>query len=55
MATPSPADLTERIDMVITRLNRANVVEDAVFGERGVAEAASREKLLVDMSSIDPG
>lgn len=39
---------------VITSLNSADVVERAVFGPDGVAAAGSPEKLLVDMSSIDP-
>jgi 2-hydroxy-3-oxopropionate reductase len=39
---------------VITSLNSAEIVERAVFGPDGVAAAGSPEKLLVDMSSIDP-
>ncbi len=41
-------------DFVITSLNNADIVEDVVFGEYGIAEAGSPEKLLIDMSSIDP-
>lgn len=42
-------------DYVITSLNTADIVEAAVFGPGGVAEAAGPDKLLVDMSSIDAG
>jgi 2-hydroxy-3-oxopropionate reductase len=41
-------------DYVITSLNSADIVESAVFDVQGVAAAATPEKLLVDMSSIDP-
>ena len=39
---------------VITSLNASSIVERAVFGAAGVAESASPDKLLIDMSSIDP-
>jgi 2-hydroxy-3-oxopropionate reductase len=54
VAATSSASLTECVDVVITSLNTAEIVEAVVFGEQGVAEAASSEKLLIDMSSIDP-
>lgn len=54
ISTTSPADLTERVDIIVTSLNTTDIVEAVVFGEGGIAEAASREKLLIDMSSIDP-
>ncbi len=54
IATMSSADLTEHVDVVITSLNTTDIVEAVVFGEQGIVEAASREKLLIDMSSIDP-
>lgn len=38
----------------ILSLNHANIVRAAVFGDNGVAAGASAEKLLIDMSSIDP-
>jgi 2-hydroxy-3-oxopropionate reductase len=43
-----------RADFVILSLNSAAIVEQAVFGESGVAEAGDSGKLLIDMSSIDP-
>lgn len=39
---------------VIISLNSATIVGRAVFGPDGVAEAGNPDKLLVDMSSIDP-
>jgi len=50
----SPKNACEDAEFVITSLNGAEIVEKAVFGGNGVAEAASANKLLVDMSSIDP-
>lgn len=43
-------------DFVITSLNSAAVLERALFGEAGVAAAApaDAQRLLIDMSSIDP-
>jgi 2-hydroxy-3-oxopropionate reductase len=49
------AAAAQAAEFVITSLNRADVVERAVFGPHGIAEAGSPEKLLVDMSSIDAG
>jgi 2-hydroxy-3-oxopropionate reductase len=45
---------TAAAPFVITSLNSADIVERAVFGADGIAAAAAPEKLLVDMSSIDP-
>ena len=43
-------------DFIITSLNSAAVVERAIFGEDGIAAAvpADAQRLLIDMSSIDP-
>ncbi len=54
-AAESAAVATQRGDFVILSLNHARIVHSAVFGSDGVACAASPEKLLLDMSSIDPG
>lgn len=51
----SPADATQRADFVILSLNHADIVKAAVFGPDGIAAKASASKLLIDMSSIDPG
>jgi 2-hydroxy-3-oxopropionate reductase len=53
-ATASAAEATAASEFVITSLNSAAIVEAAVFGPGGVAEAASADRLLIDMSSIDP-
>ncbi len=53
-ASSSVEEATRRSDFVILSLNHANIVRAVVFGEAGVAAAASPEKLLIDMSSIDP-
>lgn len=53
-AHDAAAALTRESDFVIVSLNTAKIVEAAVFGERGIATAADDQKLLVDMSSIDP-
>jgi 2-hydroxy-3-oxopropionate reductase len=50
----SAAGATREAQFVITSLNSAAIVERAVFADNGVAAAGDAEKLLVDMSSIDP-
>ena len=50
----SVADATQRNRFVILSLNHANIVRSVVFGPGGVCEGASADKLLIDMSSIDP-
>lgn len=51
----SAADAAGKADFVITSLNSADIVEQAVFGENGVGSGGSADKLLIDLSSIDPG
>lgn len=48
------AAATKRADFIITSLNNADIVEQVVFGSNGIATGGSTEKLLIDMSSIDP-
>lgn len=50
----SPEEATAASDYVILSLNHADIVRSVVFGEAGVASAATASKLLIDMSSIDP-
>jgi 2-hydroxy-3-oxopropionate reductase len=50
----SAREATLRAEFVILSLNTAQIVEHAVFGAEGVAQAADSSKLLIDMSSIDP-
>jgi 2-hydroxy-3-oxopropionate reductase len=53
-AATSVEDAVARSEFCILSLNHANIVRAAVFGNNGVAAAGSAEKLLIDMSSIDP-
>ena len=53
-AAASIAEAVAASDFVILSLNHADIVRKAVFGEKGVASAANSDKLLIDMSSIDP-
>jgi 2-hydroxy-3-oxopropionate reductase len=55
MAADSACTATASVDHVIISLNSAAIVEQAVFGPDGVAQAAAPDKLLIDMSSIDAG
>ena len=55
VSAPSVAAATAASDFIILSLNHANIVRAVVFGTEGVAAAASADKLLIDMSSIDPG
>ena len=50
----NPAGVGAASDYVITSLNSAQAVEAVVFSDGGVAEAAKRGTLIIDMSSIDP-
>lgn len=54
MVADDLATLMRTADMVVTSLNTAAIVEAVVFGPEGLATAASADKLLIDMSSIDP-
>jgi 2-hydroxy-3-oxopropionate reductase len=53
-AADTVAAATAASDFVILSLNHANIVRAVVFGDHGVAGAATGAKLLIDMSSIDP-
>ncbi|NWK95828.1 6-phosphogluconate dehydrogenase [Sphingobium lactosutens] len=55
IAAASAREATASADHVIISLNSAAIVEQAVFGPDGVAQAADASKLLIDMSSIDAG
>jgi 2-hydroxy-3-oxopropionate reductase len=54
-AATSPADATAKSEYIILSLNHARIVRSAVFGKGGVADNANANRLLIDMSSIDPG
>jgi len=51
----SPAEAASRADVVITMLPDTPDVEHVVLGDDGVASAAARGFLVIDMSTIDPG
>lgn len=51
----SPAQAASEAEFVFVSLNSADIVEQAVFGDGGVAESGPSGSLLIDMSSIDPG
>jgi 2-hydroxy-3-oxopropionate reductase len=53
-AGKSVKDAVAQSDFAILSLNHANIVRTVVFGDAGVAAAGSPQKLLIDMSSIDP-
>ncbi|EGE60641.1 UNVERIFIED_ORG: 2-hydroxy-3-oxopropionate reductase [Rhizobium esperanzae] len=53
-AASSVASAVSASQFCILSLNHASIVRAVVFGEKGVAAAASADKLLIDMSSIDP-
>jgi 2-hydroxy-3-oxopropionate reductase len=54
-AVPTARAACAAAEFVLCCLNTAAIVELAVFGPDGVRAAADAAKLLVDMSSIDPG
>ena len=47
----NPAELTRASTFVITCVSDGAAIEQIVFGEKGVAEAGSSEKVLIDMST----
>lgn len=47
----SPAELTRASTFVITCVSDGAALEKVVFGEKGLAEAGSSEKVLIDMST----
>ncbi len=53
-AAATAADATAASEFIILSLNHTDIVREAVFGTAGVASAGSADKLLIDMSSIDP-
>ncbi|ABL88429.1 6-phosphogluconate dehydrogenase, NAD-binding protein [Pyrobaculum islandicum DSM 4184] len=50
----SPADLAQRVDVVIIMVSDAPDVEQALFGSRGVVEGAKPGLVVVDMSTNSP-
>ena len=54
IACGSSADVSSKVDIVITMLPDTADVAAVLFGEKGVAEGLSTGKIVVDMSSISP-
>lgn len=50
----SPADVAAKSDIVFLCLTDTKAVEEAIFGENGVAKGARKGAVLVDFSSIQP-
>lgn len=53
-AASSVEEAVSASQFCVLSLNHANIVRSVVFGKSGVAAAANADKLLIDMSSIDP-
>ena len=53
-AVASPSAAAQASSFVILSLNHADIVRAVVFGDNGVAAGAAADKILIDMSSIDP-
>ena len=53
-AALSAADAADGCEFVVTCLNSASIVREAVFGEAGAAQRMDARSVLIDMSSIDP-
>lgn len=51
---PTAAELCRRVDVVITCVSDTEAVRSVVFGPDGLADGASADKILVDMSTISP-
>src|ERR1700722_10449664 len=50
----SPADVTRESDIILMCVLHTGAVEQCVFGQNGVAVHASKSKILIDHSTIDP-
>lgn len=53
-AAASPAEAARDAEFVFTMLPVGKIVDEAVFGESGIAEGMSQDALYVDMSTILP-
>jgi len=51
-AARSPADAAAGVDLVLLNLPTTEAVEEAVFGERGVASVVRSPQLVIDFSTI---
>lgn len=53
-AADSPAEVTEKTEIVITMLPDGPQVEEVVVADNGILSAATDKTVLIDMSSISP-
>lgn len=51
----SPADLTQRVDVVLTCVSNDDSLEEVVTGPNGVLNAAGETTTIVDHSTVSPG
>jgi len=54
IAGTSPADVGEKSDIIITMVQNSPESEQAITGSGGILSGASRNDLVIDMSSIEP-
>ena len=54
-ALNSAADVVRASDVTFTCVTNTDAMRAIVFGQGGIAEGAAKGKVLVDMSSIEPG
>jgi len=54
VACSTPKEVAQQADIVILMLPDTPDVESVLFGEEGVAEGLTADKLVIDMSSISP-
>ncbi len=52
--TCSPREAAEEAEIIITMVPDSFVLEEVVFGEKGILEAVRPRMVLVDMSSVEP-
>nr|WP_269459817.1 NAD(P)-dependent oxidoreductase [Polynucleobacter necessarius] len=50
----SPQEVASKADIIFTMVPDTPDVEKVLFGEKGIASGLSKEKIVVDMSSISP-
>ncbi len=53
-AANSPAEVAEKCSVIITMLPNSPQVREVCLGKNGIAKAAKKGSIVIDMSSIDP-
>lgn len=54
IAAENPQGVADSSQYIILSLNNADAVQSVVFGSNGIQSSARPDKVLIDMSSIDP-